>query len=318
MTRQLAQTEPWVPGFILRALPAAALLLRLGGIGLEWLPSTGTLLASLLFAHGLAWFIPRPGASLPGRLLQWQKSVTTHWFVFSLAGLAALGVAYRTFDINYDLGQTPFNIDEERLASSVLHFLSTGEIDHTTVEHYPGHPRAAATPSTLPKPRVDYRWLRGRTRRHQPLSVGRRADLPQAVVRPDRHHRCRALGRHGQPGLVLYTEHRDIWHWVASRRLGVGRWRVSARRWPFFVVVARVVSARLFVVHGKDTVAVTALGIPLGSLCRAGWKRSDVDASGLAGASMAGGHICDEDVPRRGHHRNSDRNGDAARLDGDR
>ncbi len=42
------------------------------------------------------------------------------------------------FDIGYDLGQSPVPFDERRLANSVRLFLRSGEINHETVEHYPG------------------------------------------------------------------------------------------------------------------------------------------------------------------------------------
>ena len=55
-----------------------------------------------------------------------------------MCGLAVLGVSLRLTGIGVDLGHIPPNIDENRLTRSVLFFLRTGEIDHSTVEHYPG------------------------------------------------------------------------------------------------------------------------------------------------------------------------------------
>lgn len=49
-----------------------------------------------------------------------------------------LGLIVRLPGIGADLGHTPLDIDENRLAASVKHFFDTGNIDHRTVEHYPG------------------------------------------------------------------------------------------------------------------------------------------------------------------------------------
>ena len=124
----------WSPTDALRALAAAALLLRLGGIWLDWLPSTGTLVAGLVIAYGLTAVVRARGSGTSHD--RWWQALATHWFGTSLGMLSVAGVLYRVFDIGFDLGHTPINIDEGRLASSVLHFLRTGAIDHTTVEHY--------------------------------------------------------------------------------------------------------------------------------------------------------------------------------------
>ncbi|HWK12464.1 MAG TPA: hypothetical protein VNR64_20545, partial [Vicinamibacterales bacterium] len=61
-----------------------------------------------------------------------------HAFVITLAAIAALSLFVRLPGIAADLGHTPLDIDENRLAASVKHFFDTGGIDHQTVEHYPG------------------------------------------------------------------------------------------------------------------------------------------------------------------------------------
>ena len=134
----LRWTGSWLPWFGVRALLAAALLLRLGGVGLEWLPSIGALAASLILVHGLAFLVSPPGVPLSRRVGHWWDVVSTHRFGVGLACLAAVGVLYRVFDIGYDLGQAPVLFDERRLATSVRLFLRSGEINHETVEHYPG------------------------------------------------------------------------------------------------------------------------------------------------------------------------------------
>ena len=49
-----------------------------------------------------------------------------------------LSFVVRLVGLGADLGHTPVDIDENRLASSVKHFFDTGTIEHLTVEHYPG------------------------------------------------------------------------------------------------------------------------------------------------------------------------------------
>ena len=125
-------------GFLLRALPASGLLLRLGGVGLERLPSVPALALTLVLAHGLALLVADPGPSVSRRLLRWGNAISTHRFAIGLACLVAVGVLYRVFDIGADIGSRPTGIDERRLANSVRFFLRTGRINHETVEHYPG------------------------------------------------------------------------------------------------------------------------------------------------------------------------------------
>jgi 4-amino-4-deoxy-L-arabinose transferase-like glycosyltransferase len=61
-----------------------------------------------------------------------------HAFALALAAIIALSLVVRLPGIGADLGHTPLDIDENRLAASVKHFFDTGGIDHRTVEHYPG------------------------------------------------------------------------------------------------------------------------------------------------------------------------------------
>ena len=63
---------------------------------------------------------------------------TRRAFAVALGGVVALALVIRLAGIGADLGHTPLDIDENRLAASVKHFFDTGAIDHRTVEHYPG------------------------------------------------------------------------------------------------------------------------------------------------------------------------------------
>ena len=64
--------------------------------------------------------------------------VRRHRFSIALAVVVLAGVAVRLPHLNGELGHTPIDIDENRLAENVRHFFATGELVHTTVEHYPG------------------------------------------------------------------------------------------------------------------------------------------------------------------------------------
>ena len=64
--------------------------------------------------------------------------VRRHRFGIAVAVVVLAGVAVRLPHLNGELGHTPIDIDENRLAENVRHFFATGELVHTTVEHYPG------------------------------------------------------------------------------------------------------------------------------------------------------------------------------------
>jgi 4-amino-4-deoxy-L-arabinose transferase-like glycosyltransferase len=116
---------------LLPLLPSIALLLRLAGLGRSWLPSPLILGLLVALAHLIA-LASRPRAgSIRGFLRR-------HAFALALAAMVALALAVRLPGIGADLGHTPLDIDENRLAASVKHFFDTGAIDHRTVEHYPG------------------------------------------------------------------------------------------------------------------------------------------------------------------------------------
>ena len=118
---------------LLTILVAAALISRLAGFGLAWLPGAG-MLAVLLAALQLATAAiraPRPRE-------EWRRFFITHAFGIALGLAVVLSLIVRLPGLDGDLGHTPLDIDESRLASSVKHFFDTGQLEHLTVEHYPG------------------------------------------------------------------------------------------------------------------------------------------------------------------------------------
>src|SRR6266542_541454 len=116
----------------LTILVAAALISRLAGFGLAWLPGAG-MLAVLLAALHLA--TAATGAPRPR---EWRRFFRTHAFGIALGLVVVLSLIVRLPGLGGDLGHTPLDIDESRLAASVKRFFDTGQLEHLTVEHYPG------------------------------------------------------------------------------------------------------------------------------------------------------------------------------------
>jgi 4-amino-4-deoxy-L-arabinose transferase-like glycosyltransferase len=116
---------------LLPLIPATALILRLAGYGRSWLPSPATLGLLVALAHLAP---PAYRAMRAGGRTFFRR----HAFTVVLATLVALAVVVRLPGLGADLGHTPLDIDENRLAGSVKHFFDTGTIEHRTVEHYPG------------------------------------------------------------------------------------------------------------------------------------------------------------------------------------
>lgn len=120
---------------ITRAMPvlaAVALMARLAGFGRAWLPPPGVLGLVLIAAH------------LAGRVTgtrrapDWRTFLRTQAFPLALGVVTIAALIVRLPGIGADIGHTPLDIDENRLAASVKHFFDTGTLDHRTVEHYPG------------------------------------------------------------------------------------------------------------------------------------------------------------------------------------
>ena len=122
-----------------QVVAAAAMLLRIGGYGDGWLPSTLLCLLSLvlLMSVGRIQAVTAAGGQDEAieRVRAWAKA---RWFWLGLAAVGAVALALRLYGIGNELGHIDVGIDQKRLTRSVLHFFETGEINHTTVEHYPG------------------------------------------------------------------------------------------------------------------------------------------------------------------------------------
>ena len=116
---------------ILAAVVASMMMLRLGGVGEAWFPSVGVLAATLVILLVLA----RTNGD------HWRQTVRcleAHRFETGLLFVVLLAVVLRLPGLSGELGHTPIDMDENRLASNVQHFFITGELQHETVEHYPG------------------------------------------------------------------------------------------------------------------------------------------------------------------------------------
>ncbi len=113
-----------------RVLTAALFLLSLGGVGGTSMPSTSTLAVVLLLLQ-----LPALDADRRQRM---ASALRRHSFIVWLSVIALGGLGFRLLDIGHGLWHVPTDVDEDRLAESVLHFFRSGTIDHSTVEHYPG------------------------------------------------------------------------------------------------------------------------------------------------------------------------------------
>lgn len=112
---------------------AAALIVRVAGVGRTFLPGPGTLIALLAVVHTIDLGRRRPPAA------GWRTLVRSHQFAIGVAIAVATAVLVRwPPSLGSDLRHQPLDIDEGRLATSVQHFFLKGELLHQTVEHYPG------------------------------------------------------------------------------------------------------------------------------------------------------------------------------------
>ncbi len=125
------RTERWAPQAA-ALLCATALVFRLAGMGAGWLPSTPVLVLLLGLSQLADWSL-REGSRFDLAAL-----ARAHAFEIAVSALMALTLAVRLPGLTGDLGHVPLDIDENRLASNIQHYFVTGELVHTTVEHYPG------------------------------------------------------------------------------------------------------------------------------------------------------------------------------------
>ncbi|HEX6106825.1 MAG TPA: glycosyltransferase family 39 protein, partial [Gemmatimonadales bacterium] len=119
-------------------LAGAALFVRLGGMGRDWLPSAPVLAAAVVGLLLASLLLERRTGAAGGAGRAWRGLLERHGFAVGLAALGALALLVRLPGIAGDLGHVPLDIDEHRLAANVRRFFVTGEIGHSTVEHYPG------------------------------------------------------------------------------------------------------------------------------------------------------------------------------------
>ena len=123
----------------LSLLSAAGILLHLGGSAWSWSPPLWQLVVFLVILLVISWGGREADDGHGARRWQkWLSALRENPFGAVLLLLAAVGTAVRMLSLDSGLGQTPINIDETRLAESVLEFFRTGEVPHETVEHYPG------------------------------------------------------------------------------------------------------------------------------------------------------------------------------------
>lgn len=123
----------------IRLLVALALLLSIGGYGGGIVPSARLCVVVLVALIGAGRWVDavqeKGSERARAELLGWVRE---HRFALSLSGIVALAAIIRFAALTQDLGHVGVGIDENRLNTSILHFLRTAEIDHRTVEHYPG------------------------------------------------------------------------------------------------------------------------------------------------------------------------------------
>ncbi len=124
---------------VARLIAAAALLLRVGGYDAAVLPSAFVclvILVALLAAGRWAGAVHSRGRAQVVADLRVWASANSFWLW--LSAVALLATVVRLAAITQDLGHVAPGIDASRLNSSVLYFFRTGQINHNTVEHYPG------------------------------------------------------------------------------------------------------------------------------------------------------------------------------------
>ena len=118
---------------VLLSVTSIALVLRVVGVFREFLPDIGTLAALLAALHLL-----RLAKSRAWRAGEWRDVLHTHAFGIGLFAVCVFSVLVRLPNFSADLGHTPLDIDERRVAANVRQFFATGELHHAHIEHYPG------------------------------------------------------------------------------------------------------------------------------------------------------------------------------------
>jgi hypothetical protein len=119
----------------LAATLATLFVVRFGGLDTAFLPGAGVLLALAIVASAAVAFSGPEAAQRRRRANEWVRA---HRFQLALVALAVMFVGLQVSRLHADLGRSPLDIDQHRLANTVRQFFLTGEIPHETVEDYPG------------------------------------------------------------------------------------------------------------------------------------------------------------------------------------
>ncbi len=115
---------------LMSLVAASALVLTIAGV----LPEArfGQLVILLAAVHLLTI------ALQIGQAGRWRDVIRGRAWVIALLAVCAVAVTVRLPGFASDLGHTPLDIDEERVAANVQHYFLTGEVQHEHIEHYPG------------------------------------------------------------------------------------------------------------------------------------------------------------------------------------
>jgi 4-amino-4-deoxy-L-arabinose transferase-like glycosyltransferase len=118
--------------FLAALIAAGALVFKLAGAWPNALPSVGQLAILLVAIHVLTF--AKQNFEVRGS----RDFIRKRALELALLVVCAVAFAVRLPGFASDLGHTPLDIDEERIAANVRHFFVTGEVRHQHIEHYPG------------------------------------------------------------------------------------------------------------------------------------------------------------------------------------
>ena len=115
---------------LMSLVAASALVLSVAGV----VPAArfGQLVVLLAAVHLLTI------ATQIGQAGRWRDAIRRHAWGIALLAVCAVAVAVRLPGFASDLGHTPLDIDEQRVAANVRHYFLTGEVRHRHIEQYPG------------------------------------------------------------------------------------------------------------------------------------------------------------------------------------
>ena len=115
---------------LMSLVAASALVLTIAGVVPE--ARFGQLVVLLAAVHLLTI------ATQIGHSARWRDVIRRHAWGIALLAVCAVAVAVRLPGFASDLGHTPLDIDEQRVAANVRHYFLTGEVRHRHIEQYPG------------------------------------------------------------------------------------------------------------------------------------------------------------------------------------